>query len=278
MVEYSSSLVYRPPSTRSDLYSRSPFMERINCTNYDAGRLTTPPPQVTTVTGHLSASSGLMFTGTLMNADFSAPSSSSVFPLGSQIHIQFAVQRSFHQPLQVFVDECVAATTPDLSTSPQSYVVIANHGCLVDSRVANSRFLPRQTPEVLHLSLQAFEFVEIDTDVYLHCQVLVWDPAAPADHMRKACSFHRDTNKWELLDDPSSSVCSCCDSTCGATGSRHQRDLEGLSVEVRPRQSNVVVTHFTIQKLAQNGDHGELDANGSLAVRRSRKGKVENKM
>ncbi|XP_061458286.1 zona pellucida sperm-binding protein 3-like isoform X2 [Rhineura floridana] len=271
MVEHSSSLVYRPSSSRSGLYS-SPFVEQINCTDYEAGPLS-PPSQVTTATGQLSASSVLMFTGMLMNEDFSAPSDSRVFFLGSQIHIEFAVQSFFHQPLRVFVDECVAAATPELNQSPRNYSVVANHGCLVDGRVANSHFLPRRAPEVIHLSLQAFEFIGVNADIYLHCHVLVWDPAVLTNPTRKACSFHRDTNKWELLDDPSSSVCTCCDSTCQVAGTRHRRDLGGSSMEANPQQSHVVVGRFTVQKPAQNAGHYEWDSNSSFSVR-SHKGKV----
>ncbi|KAG6923004.1 zona pellucida sperm-binding protein 3-like, partial [Chelydra serpentina] len=109
--------------------------------------------------------------------------------LGSQIHIEFSVQSSFHQPLQIFVDECTATPTPELGKSPRNYSIIANHGCLVDGKVANSQFLPRRTPEAIQLSLQAFEFVGVESDIYLHCQVLVWDPKVLLDPTRKACSF-----------------------------------------------------------------------------------------
>ncbi|CAM2103423.1 unnamed protein product [Caretta caretta] len=227
MIEYFTDLVYRPSPGTGRRYTTS-FTERINCTDYEAGHLT--PMYIPSETGHLSASGVLMFTVTLMNVDFSAPSDSKIFFLGSQIHIEFSVKSSFHQPLQIFVDECTATPTPELSKSPRNYSIIANHGCLVDGKVANSQFLPRQTPEAIQLSLQAFEFVGVDSDIYLHCQVLVWDPSVLMDPTRKACSFHRDTNRWELLDSPSlSSGCSCCDSLCQATTSRHKRDLEGTT-------------------------------------------------
>ncbi|KAG8146133.1 hypothetical protein E2320_012526 [Naja naja] len=122
-------------------------------------------PARVTGSGLLSASSGLMFRGTFMNEDFSGPSDLSVFLLGSQIHIEFAVQQFFHQPLRLFVDECIAADAADLGNSFRNYTVIANHGCLLDSKFANSRFLPRHAPDVLRLSLQAFEFAGINTDV-----------------------------------------------------------------------------------------------------------------
>ncbi|XP_044304831.1 zona pellucida sperm-binding protein 3-like [Varanus komodoensis] len=267
-VEHSAHLIYAPPSAQGRVHSR-PFAERINCTDVRADHV---PTQVS-VTGHLSASSLLMFTVQLMNEDFSAPSHTKAFPLGSQIHIKFAVQSFFHQPLRVFVDECTAAATPELSKSPQNYSIVANHGCVVDGKVANTWFLPRRTPEVIHLSLQAFEFVGVDTDIYLHCQVLVWDPKVLSDPTRKACSFRRDVSRWEHLDDPTSSVCSCCDSVCQAAGSRHKRDSGGSPVGVSPLQSSVVIGRLTIRKSTRNGGQSAWDSNSNFAVK-SHKGKV----
>ncbi|CAM5099741.1 unnamed protein product [Natator depressus] len=270
MIEYFTDLVYRPSPGTGRRYAAS-FTERINCTDYEAGHLT--PMYISSVTGHLSASGVLMFTVTLMNVDFSAPSDSKIFFLGSQIHIEFSVKSSFHQPLQIFVDECTATPTPELSKSPRNYSIIANHGCLVDGKVANSQFLPRQTPEAIQLSLQAFEFVGVDSDIYLHCQVLVWDPRVLMDPTRKACSFHRDTNRWELLDSPSlSSGCSCCDSLCQATTSRHKRDLEGSAREGGLVHA-VVVGPLKVQKLAAKTGSYEWDSDGSPAIQSHTGGK-----
>ncbi|XP_074869310.1 zona pellucida sperm-binding protein 3-like [Carettochelys insculpta] len=262
MVEYFADLVYRPPVGRGRRYS-SPFAERINCTDYGTGYVA--PMYLSSVTGQLSASGALVFRVTLMNVNFSAPSDSRVVFLGSQIHLEFAVESSFHQPLQIFVDECTATPTPELGKSPMNYSIIANHGCLVDGKVANSQFLPRQSPEAIQLSLQAFEFIGVDSDVYLHCQVLVWDPKLLGGHTRKACSFDRDTKRWELLDDPSrSSSCSCCDSVCQETSSRHKRDLEGTVWGGLVHA--VVVGPLKMQKPAVKMGNYKWDSNGSLPI------------
>ncbi|XP_014449062.1 zona pellucida sperm-binding protein 3 [Alligator mississippiensis] len=247
VLEHFTDLAYRPLSGRGRYYATS-FTERINCTDYDAKSLTRT--NISSVTGQLSASSVLMFKVMLMNGDFSAPSDSPVFPLGSQIHIEFAVQSFFHQPLQIFVDECMATTTAELHRSPRSYSIIANHGCFVEGKVSNSHFLPRKAPEAISLSLQAFGFVGVDSDIYLHCQVLVWDPQVLMHPTRKACSFHRDTNRWELLDNPIlSNMCGCCDSLCQETGLRHKRALED-STEKGGLIHAVVLGPLKIQKPA----------------------------
>ncbi|XP_039188627.1 zona pellucida sperm-binding protein 3-like [Crotalus tigris] len=256
MVEYTTHLVYRPVSSHN-----SPFTERINCTTYETQRL----PVRVTGSGLLSASSGLMFRGTFMNEGFSAPSDLSVFLLGTQIHIEFAVQQFFHQPLRVFADECMAADAAERGSSSRNYTIIANHGCLLDSKVANSRFLPRPAPDVLRLSLQAFEFVGMNTEIYLHCQVLVWEPAVLTDPRRKACSFNRDTNRWEALDGMASAVCRCCDSVCESAGSRQKREVKDPASEVNPLQSKwLLVGQLTVQPSAPNGSDAELGSNHAL--------------
>ncbi|XP_041084379.1 zona pellucida sperm-binding protein 3-like isoform X2 [Polyodon spathula] len=64
----------------------------------------------------------------IMNDDFSAPRTSSLFFLGSPINIAAAVKQQFHMPLMVYMEACVAASTPELSPSSQTYPLITNHG------------------------------------------------------------------------------------------------------------------------------------------------------
>ncbi|MGH0165725.1 UNVERIFIED_CONTAM: hypothetical protein FKN15_049514 [Acipenser sinensis] len=47
---------------------------------------------------------------------------------GSPINIAATVKQQFHLPLMVYMEECVAASTPELSPSSQTYPLIANHG------------------------------------------------------------------------------------------------------------------------------------------------------
>ncbi|XP_028905215.2 uncharacterized protein LOC103169153 isoform X1 [Ornithorhynchus anatinus] len=254
MVEFFTDLVYRPPVG----HSLPGFSQRINCTYRE---LEVPvPAEVSSVTGHLSAMGQLEFIVTLGNGHPDA-SNASIFFLGSPVVVEFAVHSAFHQPLQLYVDSCVAASSPELSQAPVQYSIIENYGCFVDGRRARSHFLPRQAPERLQLSLQAFRFSELDSDVYLHCRVLVWDPKVPSDVTKKACSFHRDTARWELLDDPwLESVCDCCDSHCPPAAFRHRRELGGTGQI--PKVFSTVVGPLTIkdsdltsQSMAQVKNH-----------------------
>ncbi|XP_075754022.1 zona pellucida sperm-binding protein 3-like [Pelodiscus sinensis] len=260
-VEHFAELAYEP-APGSARHHASPFAERINCTDPRAGPLA--PLATAPATGRLAASGALRFTVTLLNGG------ATVFFLGAPIRLEFAVQRGFHQPLRVFLDACTATPTPQLGRSPANYSVVANHGCLVDGKVASSRFLPRRAPEAIRLSLQAFDFAGAAPEIYLHCQVLAWDPRALADPARKACSFHRDTRRWELLDDPAlSSACSCCDSRCPAAGSRRKRDLEGQGALVHA----VVVGPLKIRRAPAGTGSAEWHANGSRAIQSHAGGK-----
>ncbi|KAJ8336570.1 hypothetical protein SKAU_G00377900 [Synaphobranchus kaupii] len=159
----------------------------------------------------LHASGTLLFNMALMNGDFSGPAQSSTFYLGSLIPIWAAVDQQDHLPLLLLLDECVAATTPELDPSGTVYPIITNGGCLMDSKFGFSSFRPRVRTSELELHLQAFRFA-LGEDVYIHCKLSAWDPQR-LDEGKKACNFNQ--GRWELLDDPSqSSLCSCCDAHC----------------------------------------------------------------
>ncbi|KAK1799182.1 hypothetical protein P4O66_007432, partial [Electrophorus voltai] len=97
--------------------------------------------------------------------------------------------------------------------------------CLVDK---SSRFLPRSDSSFLLLQLQAFKFA-MDSEVYLHCKLVVWDPD-DLNEEKKACNFNRDLGKWELLDDPfQNDLCRCCDSGCRTRKQSFQSEPKELA-------------------------------------------------
>uniref|UniRef100_A0A3P8TSQ6 Zona pellucida glycoprotein 3f, tandem duplicate 1 n=1 Tax=Amphiprion percula TaxID=161767 RepID=A0A3P8TSQ6_AMPPE len=160
----------------------------------------------------------LVFSFGIMNDDFSGPAESTSFSLGSFIHIMASVEQQHHQPLLMLLDECVAATSPELQHEVALYPIITNKGCLVDSKTSLSRFEPRVKSSEIHLSLQAFRFA-LGEEVFIHCNLLAWDPNA-LDHTKKACNYVKD-HGWELLDHPTySSICDCCESSCKSRKTR----------------------------------------------------------
>ncbi|XP_041083331.1 zona pellucida sperm-binding protein 3-like isoform X2 [Polyodon spathula] len=223
LTSYMNVLTYKP--TQGGFYQTS-FSQAIVCTYTRPAGWT--PPVYNPALGDAAGFGKLEFTMGIMNDDFSAPRTSSLFFLGSPINIAAAVKQQFHMPLMVYMEACVAASTPELSPSSQTYPLITNHGCFVDGQTGNSRFLPRVQTSEIRLVVQAFKFTQWNTDVYIHCRLLAWDPAQLSDPTKKACSFNQRTRSWELLDNPGrSSVCSCCTSNCSL---RKRRDTaeEGL--------------------------------------------------
>ncbi|XP_053555816.1 zona pellucida sperm-binding protein 3 [Bombina bombina] len=218
---YNVRLMYIPPND-SPLLPKQ-FEEMINCTFIRIPRPT--PYPVTQIVSKLSGVGNLMFTYQIMEDDFSQPSSKKVFVLGYPISIQLSVQTSGHLPLQIYVDYCTVAPTRNLSEATRTYSLINNHGCFIDGKEASSVFVKRPSPGVIRLVFQAFQFLDFDTDLFLHFSLVVWDPLILTDPSKKACSFIRNSNRWELLDNPAiSSLCRCCDTNCK---SRKRRDIQG---------------------------------------------------
>ncbi|XP_054623904.1 zona pellucida sperm-binding protein 3-like isoform X2 [Dunckerocampus dactyliophorus] len=165
-----------------------------------------------------SGQSDLIFHMALMNDDFSGPAESTHFALGSFIPIMARVEQNSHQPLLLLMEECVAATTPQLHPDSNLYNIITNKGCLTDSKRSRSRFEPREMSSEIHLSLQAFRFA-LGEEVFIHCKLVAWDPEG-LDATKKACRFVKG-HGWKLLDNPAfSNLCDCCDSSCKSRWTR----------------------------------------------------------
>ncbi|XP_066545803.1 zona pellucida sperm-binding protein 3 isoform X2 [Amia ocellicauda] len=171
------------------------------------------PPLYNPVLGDADGLGTLDFSMEIMMDDFSGPRISSTFFLGSLIPIKAAVDQQFHMPLVLFLEECVTATSANLSASTQTYPLISNYGCFLDSQSSNSKFLPRDQTNEIKLLLQAFTFPN-SQDVYIHCQLVAWDPQQPGP-TKKACNFNKGNKSWESLETPTQNgLCNCCDSNC----------------------------------------------------------------
>nr|XP_057923672.1 zona pellucida sperm-binding protein 3-like [Doryrhamphus excisus] len=162
--------------------------------------------------------SDLVFHMALMNDDFSGPAESTRFTLGSFIPIMARVEQNTHQPLLLLMEECVAATTPQLHPDSHLYNIITNKGCLTDSKRSRSRFEPRTMTSEILLSLQAFKFA-LGEEVFIHCKLVAWNPEG-IDTTKKACSFVKGQG-WKLLDNPAySNLCDCCETSCKSRWTR----------------------------------------------------------
>ncbi|MEQ2249910.1 hypothetical protein ILYODFUR_034434 [Ilyodon furcidens] len=169
--------------------------------------------------------SKLVFHMELLNEQLTGVSKTNVIPLGSFMPIWAAVEQKSHQPLVLLMDECVAASTPELHPGSQVYPIVGNNGCLLESKRGSSLFLPRYHSSAIILYLQSFKF-GMGGEVYIHCNLIVWD-GDYLDQHRKAC--HVKDGRWELLDDPMRhSLCNCCETSCNPRTKR-AADWESLS-------------------------------------------------
>uniref|UniRef100_A0A8C7K464 ZP domain-containing protein n=1 Tax=Oncorhynchus kisutch TaxID=8019 RepID=A0A8C7K464_ONCKI len=202
---YSTSLTYRP--------NRKPkpaaISHHIKCVYIrPEGWI---PPFLIPAYGSAEGHGGLVFHMALLNEDLTGLAKSSLFPLGSFIPIWAAVDQKDHQPLLLLLEECVAATTPELQSASLVYPIITNKGCLADGKTGNSRFLPRYHPSAILLYLQSFKFAlgeEVSGPQLL--TVLLFHPRLESKYWSH--NYHNDIS---LLDDPSQSdLCKCCDSSC----------------------------------------------------------------
>ncbi|XP_030630495.1 zona pellucida glycoprotein 3f, tandem duplicate 2 [Chanos chanos] len=198
--------------------------------------------------GDIKGHGGLVFVMGLLNKDLNGPALSNSFPFGSFIPIWFAVEQEAHQPLILLLEECLASTSPHLGPESQTYPVITNKGCLVDSVTGHSKFHPRTDSSSILLLLQTFRFA-VGEDVFIHCKLLAWDPK-DLNESKKACHYNKELGGWEHLDDPfQNGLCRCCDSTCRK---RKRRELE---FEPQGLVQNAVLGPLIITEALDQVDH-----------------------
>ncbi|XP_044075339.1 zona pellucida glycoprotein 3f, tandem duplicate 2 [Siniperca chuatsi] len=218
-VFYKNELTYRPYSKPKP----AAFVHPIECVYKRPEGWVSPLPNPGS--GVSEGRGRLVFHMALLNEQLTSVAKTNVIPLGSFMPIWAAVEQKSHQPLLLLMEECVAATTPELQPGSQVYPIISNKGCLLESMRGNALFLPRYHSSAVILYQQSFKF-GLGDEVYIHCKLVAWDPEA-LDESNKACHYVKENARWELLDDPfQSSLCSCCDSTCK---SRSKRGVESHS-------------------------------------------------
>ncbi|KAK5859622.1 hypothetical protein PBY51_021167 [Eleginops maclovinus] len=177
------------------------------------------PPFLNPGSGVTEGRGGLKFNMLLLNEKLTAAAATNVIPLGSFMPIWAAVEQKSHQPLLLLMEECVAATLPELQANSNVYPIISNKGCLLDSVKGNSMFLPRYHSSAIILNMQSFKF-GLGEEMYIHCKLVAWDPEL-LDESKKACHYIKKNERWELLDDPlQSSMCDCCSNTCNTRSKR----------------------------------------------------------
>ncbi|XP_018421316.1 PREDICTED: zona pellucida sperm-binding protein 3-like [Nanorana parkeri] len=210
---YSSVLTYSPLANGVIIRS-NPAAVPIHCIYPRHGNVSskTIKPTWAPFSTTVSTQEKLLFSLTLMAEDWSGPRSSSVFQLGQSLNIEASVNTENHMSLIVFVDSCVATTSPDPNSSP-NYDIIAANGCFMDAMTdaTSSAFRsPRIQQDKLQFTLEAFRFKDVDVSViYITCNLRAVPASQVPDAMNKACSFNRQLGSWSPVEG-SSNICQCC--------------------------------------------------------------------
>ncbi|XP_037621966.1 zona pellucida sperm-binding protein 3-like [Sebastes umbrosus] len=150
----------------------------------------------------------LYFTMKLMTDDWQYERPSYQYFLGDFINIEAVVKQYFHVPLAIYVDNCVATLSPELSSNPR-YAFIDNYGCLLDAKLtgSESKFMARTAHNKLQFQLEAFKFQGADSGtLYITCHLKATSAALACDGEHRACSY---INGWEEATGAHAACASC---------------------------------------------------------------------
>ncbi|XP_036436689.1 zona pellucida sperm-binding protein 3-like [Colossoma macropomum] len=216
---YTNLLVYSPSPSLGGLVRMEGAVIPVEC-HYKRKVVIDSDPVLPTWIPHqttVSALENLHFTLRLMTSDWLWERGSGVYFLGDKINIEEVIYTP-RMDLRVFIDSCVATTTPDTNSAPR-YAFI-DEGCLLDGPLtgSNSYFLPRERPGKLRLQLDAFMFHQVESaQIFITCTLKAYPLNYVSESMSKACSFI--DGSWRSAEGD--------DWTCSSCQNRFQSDQLG---------------------------------------------------
>uniref|UniRef100_A0A8C5R0W7 Zona pellucida sperm-binding protein 3 n=1 Tax=Leptobrachium leishanense TaxID=445787 RepID=A0A8C5R0W7_9ANUR len=221
---YSTNLTYSPtPARNSPIIRTNGAVIPIQCYYIRHGNVSSNAIKPTWLpfSSTVSAEERLSFSLKLMADDWSGPRASTAFQLGDIFHIEASVDQKNHVPMIIYIDDCVATLTSDITSGPR-YALIAQNGCLLDGKQedSSSAFMsPRPAPDTLRFTVDAFKFTGYDNSmIYITCNLRATAQSQVPNPMNKACSFNKLNNAWTAVEG-ASAICSCCDSgNCAIAG------------------------------------------------------------
>ncbi|XP_030045313.1 zona pellucida sperm-binding protein 3-like, partial [Microcaecilia unicolor] len=221
LLTYSTHLSYKPKPSDSQVIVRSnPAVVPIHCTYPRTGNVSSKAikPTWAPFSSTISTEERLAFTLRLMNDDWSAERTSTVFYLGEELHIEASVNAGDHIPMTILVDNCVATVSPDKDSNPR-YNIVDFYGCLVDGKQEDSFSAfrsPRMQSEKIQFTVDAFRFAgDTKSLIYITCSLRAVAIDQAPDPLHKACSFSKVNSVWFPVEGPRN-ICSCCDiENCG---------------------------------------------------------------
>nr|XP_020444263.1 zona pellucida sperm-binding protein 3-like isoform X2 [Monopterus albus] len=212
-VAYLNTLHYDPPRLRGPIRRAVPFTLPVACyyNRYQYSYKIGYTPRIRMHKIFRLMNNRAKFSLTPRNAQWKRLSASDHYVLGKPMYFE-AEAPYLTQDERLYVHSCYV--TPEKShTSTPQFLVVANFGCMVESKDNRSRFIPYKN-NVVRFSVDAFLFKGMTgQQLYMHCIMFVGGcvPSPTA----KSCNYNTEAGRWVELYGPDS-VCTCCDSNCSS--------------------------------------------------------------
>ncbi|XP_077575619.1 zona pellucida sperm-binding protein 3 [Stigmatopora nigra] len=136
------------------------------------------------------------------------------FVLGQPMYFVVKQSNNTSTNQRLYINKCFMTASEDPYSEPQ-YMVIDNHGCMIDSKLTRQSAFIKGPLNIQKFTVGAFIFKDIEfssfSQLYLHCELSMGDPT-PTSSL-KACNYHQATKKWKELYGVDS-VCACCETSC----------------------------------------------------------------
>ncbi|XP_030014719.1 zona pellucida sperm-binding protein 3d.2 isoform X2 [Sphaeramia orbicularis] len=214
-VAYVNTLYYNPVRTEGPIRRAAPFSLPVSCyyNRYHYSYKIGYKPKLQMHRIFKQMRHRVKFSLTPRNAQWERLSRSDTYTLGKPMYFQAEAQ--FVSPDErLYVHSCYV--TPDQRhTSMHQFPVVMHFGCMTESRVSHSRFIPYKN-DAVRFTVDAFLFEGLAGELYMHCTMSV--SSSTPTPTSKSCNYDQKKGRWvELygLD----SVCSCCDSNCSSDAS-----------------------------------------------------------
>ncbi|KAK5859942.1 hypothetical protein PBY51_021458 [Eleginops maclovinus] len=213
---YSNVLVYSPEPSPDGLLRLDGATIPVEChyeKRYSLDAISLHPTWVPSVST-ISAKDQIDFNLLLMTGDWQFERGSHSYFLGDPIRFQVSAIMGNHMPLRVYVDHCVAESTPDAEDTLR-YYFIEHYGCLTDAYLTNSKshFLQRVEEHKLRFQVEAFRFYQAPSNqVYISCLVKAVPAVLAVNSQNRACSVI--DNRWRSVDG-NDKECGNCDISHG---------------------------------------------------------------
>ncbi|XP_076209282.1 uncharacterized protein LOC143167591 [Aptenodytes patagonicus] len=158
------------------------------------------------------------FTLRLLDGDPSAMKKPLVLSPGSAVRLEARVDFSPGISLKIYVDQCYGTSSEQLGGhSRRVFMVVNSHGCLHGQKLGSVSVQHQRGVSALQLTIPApvLEDEPEEEEVYVHCLLMAWSPAAARGHGARSCFYSQATASWHNAEDPSrSALCHCCDTGC----------------------------------------------------------------